>query len=579
MGPRKPHAAPFLKARDFFQTSPRFLEGAGVASLLLFFFLLQIRDLYSPGFIWDGLHTEGWAVTLHGWLQRHSFFDLLVGGRLPTTFASPYHGVLMTYLFLPFLHVFGPSWTFVRLWPVFFALLTLFFTYLFARETFNRRTALLGLSLAVLHPPFVMGVKTGSTYHSFVSAFSMGALLFFSRWWRRRKSSDLYAGLFLLGSGLSTVSWFSWFAGALFAAAVPFALTDPGLRALPAAPSRTIRVGLTGCLVFLGSLWLVLYRELLSGFASVQFFVGSLFVTKGADGPLDSFVLRLGHSLQTFQRLLTGSEMFRAQLDAPFRLADGWYPFLVGGAVVLNLWPGPRPARYLTGMVVCMGVLTVFSPSISSGFDNTLAFFFYPFPQLILAMALDRLFFLFKRWKQAGWVLALCLLPLGFRQAAGLAEYFHRLETGGGRRVYSDSVYALADWLLAGRQGAHPVVVLNHELLHHLWFLAPGVRLTPMLSLDAGTPVQERRRLLKEFVLEKVPVGGCLVRHVYGSSYNEFNFPVLQEVLADTNRAPRLVRDFRDPDGEVVFEVYALEADLGPKINVRREARLAEEGI
>lgn len=406
-----------------------------------------------------------------------SLWRAFLEGRLPSAQAdSSWHGLLMAYLYMPFHQLFGPSWDLARYWCLLFALGSLGFTYGFMRRVYGPGAALLALFLIVIHPGYVMMIRTGSAFYSPMHFFSCGCLYFASLWWDTRRHVFFGVAIALIGLGLSTMLWFGWFAAGLAVATVLLSrATFVRMRLRDWKSSLRLALAtLVGLAV--GSV-LLIYRE----WSGQSDLLGKVFADASS-----------------------GAGTYLANVPSAWAtITDVWWSFSA------NAWFGYNPAAnvlYPWAVVVAIGVagflalrdsadqprlllpvvLAVMLAQVPLALRSieTATFFIYPLPQMVLAAAIVEALRRLAARKALGPLLALLLLFVAAELrslGASVALLRDRVEAG----AHLSSVYYLAQWLRDQHSPEEPLFFNEGDRLEpYLYFFEPGRGLS-MLSTSA----------------------------------------------------------------------------------------------
>jgi len=359
------------------------LELLGVALLSSVFLLLVLMDSQYVFIPSEGVFNDQYlAVRLLEQLQgpQDSLWRAFMEGRLPAGREAPsYHGLFMAYFYMPFHYVFGASWNLARYWCLLLALCSLGFTYGFMRRVYGPAAALAALFLIVIHPGYVMMIRTGSAFYSPMHFFSCGCLYFASLWWDTRRHVFFGVALALIGLGLSTMLWFGWFvAGRSVATLLLCRATFVRMRLRDWKSS--LRLALAAPVGLLAGSVLLIYRE-----------------WNGESDLLGAVSSDVG----------SGFDVYLANVPSVWAtVTDTWWSFSA------NAWFGSNPAAntlYPRAVVVAIGVVAVLALWDSEGQPRlllpvvfavmlvqvplalrameTALFFLYPFPQMVLAAA------------------------------------------------------------------------------------------------------------------------------------------------------------------------------------------------
>ncbi len=172
----------------------------------------------------------------------------------------------------------------------------------------------------------------------------------------------------------------------------------------------------------------------------------------------------------------------------------------------------------------------------------------------------------FLKRERARWSLVLLLLIFGTREVYALGRSLACLETIGGARYSSNSIYEFSDWFSDRYRRGERIYFLNFEVIANLRFLHPGIPFREYLRLEslsyADTPEEGERALAEAF--GRIPGGSLLVRHVYGNGLEEKRFDLIEGHARGVRRPLELQREFRDRDGTPVFRVFRVPAPPPP---------------
>jgi len=396
-----------------------------------------------------------------------SFWRALVEGRLPVAHPTrpSWHGVLMAYLYMPFHLLFGASWELARYWCHLFAVGSLLFTYGFMRRVYGPGAALLALFLIVIHPGYVMMIRTGSAFYSPMHFFSCGCLYFASLWWDSRRHVFFALAVVMIGLGLSTMLWFGWFAAGLAVGAVLLAKPIFVRLRLREWKSTLHLVVAGGVGAMVGSA-MMLYREW-TGESNLLAKVSS-----DLGGGLDVYLANVPLAWATLTETwwaFSANAWFGSNASA-----NEIYPWAVvaavGVAAVLAVLSSVDQPRLLLPVVLV--VMLVQAPLALRSVETAL-FFLYPLPQMVLAAAIVGVGALINGRKLQVSALVLLVLFVGAELrslGASVSLLRARVESG----AHLNPVYHLAVWL----REEHPVgrrLFLNKmdALEPYLYFFQP----------------------------------------------------------------------------------------------------------
>lgn len=445
------------------------LEFLGVilcSSVMLLLVLVdsQYVFLQSEGVFNDQFMAVQLLEQLRG--PQDSLWAAFSEGRLPTgRFGAPYHGTLLAYLYLPFHAVFGGHWNLARYWCLLLTLASLGFTYGFMRRVYGPAAALTTLFLLVIHPGYVMMLRTGAAFFSPMHLFSCACLYFSALWWDTRRPVFLGLAMAALGIGMSSMLWFGWFAGGMAVAAL--CLSRRTFTRMGLSDRRSlVRVLVAATTGLLGGSVLLIYREW-SGQAHLL-----QKVSTDVGGGLGEYVRNVPSSWATLSDTWWS---FSANPWFGYNLAaNGLFPWavlLALGVLLISTYRGPAgPPRLLLPLVLASMLVQV---PLALRATETALFFLYPFPQMVLAAAaacavrpllgrralapLLACFVLFAAAEIRS--MSACVTLFGERVAQG---------------AHLNPVYHLAEWLRASPPPEGTLVFnADDHLEPYLYFLQP----------------------------------------------------------------------------------------------------------
>ncbi len=483
----------------------KFSEAAIIAIGLVAFLALCLYQIALPGLHYDEAREAGlpaMQLVLGQPVETFRGAGLHLFGQSLPLMVQDYIGALNVYLAVPFLALLGVSVSALRLMPVLCAALTLLFTYIFARQLFNRRVAAIAYLLLALNPSFVFWSRQGIFVTSITTTLAMAGLVCALCWYRRGRDLYLYLGAFVLGLGLYAKLLFIWFILALLLA---FILLDVR-RLLSRRPLGRKQIALALLCFALGLSPVVLYN--LQTGATFATLASNLTVSYYGTENL-AFFRNLGDRLNQFRAVLEGGHLW--YLGGVF--ADRLWPyFFYGGflavALIVHLKARDERGQAFFPYLVIIFIIVASCFTVSALWFTHYALLL-PWPPLAVAAALDILA------RRGGLGRLGLVVALGAAAVLGLADlrvdwqYHRALSQSGGLAAHSAASYALADYLQ------------EHDL-------------TAPLAMDWGiaAPVQFLTR------------GQVRPIEVFG--YND-----LWE--ADENFGPRLAAFLSNPDSVYIF--------------------------
>ncbi|MFQ5418546.1 MAG: ArnT family glycosyltransferase, partial [Myxococcota bacterium] len=350
------------------------------------------RDLDTPGLNYDEviqaepavqfLLEDGRPSPLPGAQTMRLF-----GGWFPLMI-QPYMGALKSQLLIPTFASVGPTAASLRASTLAFALLGLWFVLVFARDLLGVRVALIAGALLAVDPSFLFISR--HDWGSFALAFLMrcAGLALLARGWNGRSAWRLFAGGLCFGLGVYNKIDFAVF---VVAAAVALAVARPatlgeslrsrGLRPFPALLGFSLGAAPMAA----------------SAGAAITTTRNVLHRQAGGSGDwaekANTLVATLDGSY--FQRLMLSGGSFERMFEEPgvrglFLLAVIASGVAVGVCLARDRQRGERhPAQCFVWLATLVIGLGVFATPRAVRIHHTLGV--YPFPQLLVAIALVRL--------------------------------------------------------------------------------------------------------------------------------------------------------------------------------------------
>jgi hypothetical protein len=471
-----------------------------LAAAIVIYLVIALHQIDLPGLYYD--ETLDLAPMLP--VMRGEPTDLLRGigiGRFPVMLLD-YMGSLNGYLSIPFMAVLGPGYLAPRMQPIFFAVLTIVLTWVWARRWFGPGVAGVAAVLLAVDPSFVWFSRIGISVTSVMTVFSIGGLLLLEAGLRRlgarpRGHADagghratmapyllLFAAGVLFGLGLwAKLLFLRWL----------IVLAAMGLVALLTArrPVEFVRATWRRLLAALA----VVALGVCIGAAPLIYYNA---VGLARDGQPWSIALLLGSLINPTQQFGVNNRDVWTNLgkavDDVRVFIDGSY-FWYNGVPFSNAYAMPALAiALIVGLIFAIrrgewrrfillptgiGVLTFLGAFTVSGLWSTHQFIMLPLPQIMIACAavwlaewlLARLFPGAAQGERGlslpeaapsaprpqpailpAAVLALALLsPLIFRHVWVSAQHHAMLAQSGGSGRFSDAIYKLAGWLDANK--------------------------------------------------------------------------------------------------------------------------------
>lgn len=464
--------------------------------LILLYLILEISQIKLPGLFCDEALEAAGTLQIMKHIKGPLLPSIRIFGRYFPLMRFEYHGAVESYFTLPFFLLFGVNVISLRLMPISFGVLTLVFTYLFAKRFFNQKVALFTILLLVINPSFILGTKFGNDNGSIIQMMSIGALLSFLMWHRKKKNILFCTGMFLLGLGLTTRIWFLWFIVALFIASIIF-IKDIKEMILKNKLNYFILL-LVGIMAFCLGAFLIICYNLTDNFTTIRYIINHFTQSKlGVNNfdYLNNFLKRI----QDLTVLLNGRWFCIS--------GNQLYPWLFISCLIWLVFSILfRRKTYLDKRKILFLLLLVFfiflqSPFTLSSFGGTHLLILFPFLQLILAVALiDIVNFFKERKKFIAIILGIFLIPILTDLNVIMNHYFYYNKTGG-EGNYSDAIYQLAGWLK--EKGTFRPLAMDWGLYYNLIVITDAKVIPRCFSyIQESTDVEPERTLLRNRFIE-----------------------------------------------------------------------------
>jgi hypothetical protein len=435
------------------QSRQRLIEVICVGAGVLLFLGLSLYQIDLPGLYYDeALDTVPAMQLLMGQsidTEPARGASLVVGDLVLPLMVMDYVGPVNTYLTVPFFALFGVNFFAIRLMVIMGGAITLVLTYVFAREHFNRWVGGVAVLLLAVHPSFIFFTRQGIHVTSILSVIAMGALLCLSRWLKLGERRWLYAGLFLLGLGLTAKFLFLWMVVALGIAYFIFRNWVPKLDL------AGIAIGFS--FFALGAAPLIVYNAITQGTISVL--TQNLSISQEGVNNAD-----------VFSNLLTRLDSLRVLLDGSFFwflggvFSNPLYSVFFGLAVLIILAVGLASSNEILSrssalfLLVITAIIIVVSSFTVSGLWATHLYFLLPLVSIIISVAGFLLWRGLARYRLGFYLAALSVLILVAGSLVVDVQYHEVLSQTGGLAAHSDANYRLAEYL-ENRSGGEPIAM------------------------------------------------------------------------------------------------------------------------
>jgi hypothetical protein len=537
--PRAPRTAVGIR------TSPERLAAYAAAALIVFYLVLSAIMLEKPGLQHDEIFQVNAALgNLDGEFDDYQWS--LFGLHLPIQLA-PYSGAPKAWILAPLLAVFPMTPETLR-WPgIVLGAIALAFCYAAFRRMFGIRAALIAVALLATDPFYVFEVRNDHGPVALADACKAAALFFLIRFWRERRPLDGFWAFLIVGLGIWDKANFGWFLLALPVAMVA-AFGIRGFRRLSRAQYLACAAGL-----LLGGLPFIAYNVVTLG--------GTFADQLGTAGSLLDLIR------EKLFVIIPGS----LNAAAPYVLFDGFGPRppLLTVTVQLTLCAlvlfafltlaARRPPRALTFLLAIVVVIAAFIIVLRHATGPHHVAFLLPLLQGFVAGTLVLFADRIAGWFGAGSLVhriasgavgAAVLVAIGFNLAVD-REYYQYLGRYGGAGVWSDQIYPLVDYLQHEKVGKVAVMDWGFETQIN----ALSYNHVPRLLLNFMNGDPEKTAAQLEPYRDQVQTW-----LFHSPRYAVFSEPrVAFDIMAHRDRLRVVhVRDFRQGDGQVVYELLRL---------------------
>ena len=504
-------------------------------------------DLALPGVQYDECLNAAPAVNFV--TGRANTRPMQINSSVVEVLGRPFPLMVMTYvgpvkglLYIPLFWAGGISTTTLRLLPWLAVVLTLPLLYALCLQLFDRRVAALAVVLLALDPALVFYLTRDVGPAALQVLFKLVALLFLARWWRDPRTGWLAAGMLVLGIAVSHKVDFLWVVAGLGVAAA--AVAGSGVWARLRWKGTAV-----GMLAFAAGALPVLLLNVLAGGATFA----PLFARLSSGDIGTRFVAALATRLTQTVTLLNGDLLSRlyaeegirtGPLAAAMPLAVALSPL----ALLLVRRAGPARARPLAGLwifTVVVLVASCFSPYDLKG-HHLLAL--YPALHVAVAVLLTAV----SERMGGAWMLAPAVCVLLAANAAAVVSIYSVLQRTGGTRSWSDSIYAVNEYLVERGQ---PVVALDWGFTLNLMVLSAG-------ELRIGRAYEEfwKKPVSAATLYRFIDRGTLYLAHPPGSEVFPGAFDAFVEAAGRRALTVRENAVFRTRDGRRVSTVYSVSA-------------------
>jgi 4-amino-4-deoxy-L-arabinose transferase-like glycosyltransferase len=392
---------------------------------------------------------------------------------------NAYTGALPIYAQLLFSHILGSVWFGYRLLDVLYGLSAIALSYVFARDLFGRRAAVMAALLLSFMPSLVFYSRIGEPVIYLRLVQANAAALCFFRWWRTRAWPYYYVGCLCIGLGLSTRLEIIWWIGAILL--YVWVAERPVFREVAARlTSHPPRILMGLSLVAVGAGLLILYNLRFPG-RTLAFLLRNLMTTFYGHHNV-AVAHNLYVRLHDLAVLLDGSDKRFVAYQGPL-FANYLFPALFAICFGTLVWQvlrgifGRRLDRRAAFLVVAAGSILVMSTLTVSTLEPYQLLIMMPFPVLIIVYGLECL--------GHRLVTGLLVMALIVSDAAVDTLYYRSLVKTEGVGLFSSGIFDLAAYLQ--HQPRLAVVSCDWQILELLEFVSRGqIRGSEIFGYELG---------------------------------------------------------------------------------------------
>ena len=538
--------------------------------ILIYIFLasLQIR---LPGPQVDEVKHGSFATMMLGMNLRGSVLQTISASFFNKDFPlmiTSYESALESYFLLPFFLAFGKNIFVYRSCWVFYGAITLLFSYLFAKELFGKKRAMLFSFLLAINPTFLFGARLGTFSCITLLAANMAALFCLVRWGKGRSLAYFVCGIFLLGLSLSLRTSFIWSLGGILIVGLAFFSAVKKRISLERMNLKYLFHIFLGSLSFLFGYSFVIFYNISSRFETLKFVLDNLLKPQQGIEKLTYFYCLL-HRISELRYFIRG-EWFLSELGGWYNRPSTtevinpiyWSIFLFSLAWFIYYIIRVRNNKqfenknHLFLLVMISGTVSLSPfPCIPYALAGPRVFAIYLFLFLFVAVMLIDLAVYFKKKFLAILVITM-ILVLSFFELRSLAANHVFLNKTGGTGNFSDAIYELSDWLV--ENGHFRPRAVDWGFDHSLFILSQGKIFTehihrPTSALSDGTDY------LLDFGDEDIRQGAIYLTHTDNfENLKGFN-KKFREIIKQHGKTLIELKRFYQRDGKPIYVVYTVQ--------------------
>ncbi|MFB3906178.1 MAG: ArnT family glycosyltransferase [Acidobacteriota bacterium] len=400
-----------------------------------------------------------------------SYENWRIAGRYIAILNRDYLSYLKGYTLIPAFCLNGISVPSMRMTSVVIGVLALLAGYFFLRRLAGFLPAVLGTVLVATDASYIFHNRHDWGPVALMFLFKLGALYFFTSWWKTNRKSHFLLGSACLGLGMLDKANFAWF---LFAAASSFVLT----RGRQWRRWKIRYLAVLSAFLLLGSYFYINHNLFSKG--------QMLSMMRGSEQGWDKFApaeiyRRAEYHLNLLQDTLAGRVFYYFTTSRQLETAS-WLPWLFWLSIpVWLVLPKRAPASFLLLLNLFTFVVIALTPA-ADGSHHTMAI--YPFPQYFSALVLSQLYgSLAARGRRIGLsaagLVAFTVAAVVASNLVAIKAHYDAYRAGLTNWAWSTDTYQLVDYLQRR----------NHPLVHALdWGIGHNVLLLGKGAIDVREP-------------------------------------------------------------------------------------------
>ena len=394
-----------------------------------------------------------------------------------------YIGPIESYLLVPFFLLFGIGVFSLRLMPITIALITLLLVYYLCKAWFDKRMALITVLLIATNSAFVQYSRVGIYRAELFQIFFLWAgLLSLWGYFEKKKDFYLYFGFFLFGLGLSAKIMFLWYLSGLVIACL---ILRKRIFSVVSIKFSQLIIGLSS--FALGSFFILFYNFKRDG-ETIKLLLNSLFqpTYKGFNNLayLDNLKIRVSQLIETLLGNIDEKKAWSIWETIPL---DYISPIIFAlGFVFILLFSFPKSSYpysrdKILFFYILYSVVFLCTPFTISHLGTGHLFILFPFPQIVMALFLCWLSYLFSKKKIILYPIYCVFLASILFNVRLNVNYHLDMRKTGCFETWTTAVYDLADYLRENK--ISNLLTFHWGMQHNVAFLTDcDVMPVPMLG-------------------------------------------------------------------------------------------------